>query len=74
LAGIYGTSEKLANGETHVVDESFIRQAIVSPNSVPLPNYKQIMPTFQGQIDEEQVLQLVAYVKSLGLQERSNGK
>ncbi len=49
-------------------------QAIVSPNSVALPNYKQIMPTFQGQIDEEQVLQLVAYVKSLGLQERSNGK
>jgi cytochrome c oxidase subunit II len=74
LAGIFGTSVKLANGETRVVDESFIREAIVSPNSVPLPNYKQIMPTFQGQIDEEQVLQLVAYVKSLGLQERSNGK
>ena len=74
LAGIYGTSVKLANGDTQVVDESFIRQAIVSPNSVTLPNYKQIMPTFQGQIDEEQVLQLVAYVKSLGLQERSNGK
>ena len=74
LAGIYGTSVKLANGENHVVDESFIREAIVSPNSVALPNYKQIMPTFQGQLDEEQVLQLVAYVKSIGLQERSNGK
>jgi cytochrome c oxidase subunit 2 len=74
LAGIYGTSVKLSNGESRTVDESFIRDAIVSPNSVALPNYKQIMPTFQGQIDEEQVLQLVAYVKSLGLQERSNGK
>jgi mono/diheme cytochrome c family protein len=28
------------------------------------------MPTFQGQINEEQVLQLIAYVKSLGTQER----
>lgn len=74
LAGIYGTTQKLANGESRVVDESLIRQAIMVPNSVQLPNYKQIMPTFQGQIDEVQVLQLVAYVKSLGLQERTNGK
>ena len=49
-----------------VVDETLIRQAIVNPNSIILPNYPPIMPTFQGQINEEQVLQLIAYVKSLG--------
>jgi cytochrome c oxidase subunit II len=74
LAGIYGTSVKLATGETRTVDESFLRQAIVVPDSLQLPNYKAIMPTFQGQVDEVQVLDLVAYVKSLGLQERTNGK
>jgi cytochrome c oxidase subunit II len=74
LVGLYGRPERLQSGETRVVDESLIRQAILDPNSVPLPNYRRIMPTFKGQVNEEQVLQLIAYVKSLGSQERTNGK
>ena len=66
-----GKPEKLRSGETRIVDEGLIRQAIVFPNSVILPNYPPVMPTFQGQINEEQVLQLIAYVKSLGTQERT---
>jgi cytochrome c oxidase subunit 2 len=58
-----------------LVDEALIRQAIVTPNSIILPSYPPIMPSYQGQINEEQVLQLIAYVKSLGTQERTtNGK
>jgi cytochrome c oxidase subunit 2 len=57
-----------------VVDESLIRQAILQPDSVQLPNYKNVMPTFKGQLTEEQMLQLVAYVKSLGTEERKNGQ
>ena len=71
LVGIYGRTEKLRDGLSRVVDESLIRQVIVNPNSVLLPNYPPIMPTFQGQVDEEQVLELIAYVKSLGTQERT---
>jgi cytochrome c oxidase subunit II len=74
LVGLYGKQEKLRDGSTRTVDESLIRQAIVNPNSVLLPNYPPIMPTFQGQVDEEQVLQLIAYVKSLGTLERTPGK
>jgi cytochrome c oxidase subunit II len=74
LDGIYGKPEKLQSGETQVVDETLIRQAIVNPNSVRMPGYEEIMPTYQGQINEEQVLQLIAYVKSLGSEERTNGK
>jgi cytochrome c oxidase subunit 2 len=70
LVGVYGKPEKLRSGDTKVVDETLIRQAIVNPNSILLPNYPPIMPTFQGQINEEQVLQLIAYVKSLGAEER----
>jgi cytochrome c oxidase subunit II len=71
LVGIYSKPEKLRSGDTKVVDETLIRQAIVNPNSIQLPNYPPIMPTFQGQINEEQVLQLIAYVKSLGPEERT---
>jgi len=73
LAGLYGKPEKLASGETRVVDEALIHQAITIPNSVHVPGRQAIMPTYQGQLDEEQILQLIAYVKSLGSQER-NGK
>jgi cytochrome c oxidase subunit 2 len=75
LAGAYGKEEELKTGEKRLVDEAFIRQAIITPNSVVLKNYPPIMPTFRGQVNEEQVLQLIAYVKSLGSEERnSNGK
>jgi cytochrome c oxidase subunit 2 len=74
LAGIYGQSEKFSDGSEHLVDDTLIRQAIVQPDSVQLPNYKNIMPTFKGQLSEEQMLQLIAYVKSLGAEERKNGQ
>lgn len=74
LLGLYGKSEKLKSGESRDVDESLVRDAIVNPNSVNLPNYPPIMPTYKGQVSEDQVLQLIAYVKSLGAQERTNGK
>ena len=75
LVGIYGKQEKLRNGDMKLVDEALIRQAIVNPNSIILPNYPPIIPSFQGQINEEQVLQLIAYIKSLGTEERkTNGK
>ena len=73
LVGLYGQPEKLASGEMRVVDETLIRQAILVPNSVHVPSYQPIMPTYQGQLTEEQILDLIAYVKSLGSQER-NGK
>ena len=75
LVGDYGKEEDSRVARSALVDEAFIRQAIINPNSVALKNYPPIMPTFRGQINEEQVLQLIAYVKSLASEERnSNGK
>jgi cytochrome c oxidase subunit II len=71
LVGVYGKPQKFASGETRVVDESLIQQAILTPNSIHLPNYQPVMPTYQGQIDQDQMLELIAYVKSLGSEERT---
>jgi cytochrome c oxidase subunit II len=71
LAGIYGTTQKMRDGNSKTVDEALIHQAIVNPNSMMLPNYPPIMPSFQGQVNEEQVLQLIAYIKSLEPEERT---
>jgi cytochrome c oxidase subunit 2 len=70
LEGLYGHPVKLRDGRTLIADESYIRKAISDPNSMPLPGYSPVMPSFQGQINEEQLLQLIEYIKSLGSQEK----
>lgn len=65
LQGLYGSQITLKGGQTRMVDEAFIRQAIVNPNSMPIADFAPIMPSFQGQLDEEQILELIGYVKSL---------
>jgi cytochrome c oxidase subunit 2 len=63
LRGLFGKPVKLQSGKTVVADDAFLRSAILSPT--PVPGYPPIMPTFQGQVSEDEVLQIVAYIKSL---------
>ena len=65
LRGVFGHPVRLASGLTATVDESYLREAILNPNSDPVAGYPPIMPAFQGQLDEEQVLDLIAYIRSL---------
>jgi cytochrome c oxidase subunit 2 len=65
LVGLFGKQVQLTNGRTVLADESYIRESIVNPQAVLTAGYQPIMPTFQGFISEEGLLQLVAYVKSL---------
>ena len=72
LVGLFNHTVKLQDGRTVTADDAYIRNAIVNPNSMPLPSYAPVMPSFQGQINEEQLLQLIAYIKSLGPEERKS--
>lgn len=65
LAGLAGTTVKLTGGGTALADESYLRESIVTPSAKVVEGYQPIMPTFQGLVSEEQLLQLVAYVQSL---------
>ena len=66
LAGIYGTSVTTAAGEREIVDESYLRTSILDPKRHIVSGFESTMPTFQGQITEEQVLELIAYIRTLG--------
>src|SRR6266581_2407561 len=48
-----------------VADEAYIRESILQPNAKIVAGYQPLMPTFQGQLTEEQILALTAYIKSL---------
>ena len=57
---------QLQNGTSVEVDEAYIRESILTPQSKIVRTYTNVqMPTFQGQVSEDGVLQLISYVKSL---------
>jgi cytochrome c oxidase subunit 2 len=65
LVGIYGKEVALADGKTIVVDEEYLRESILLPNAKTVAGYQPLMPTYQGQINEAGVMQLIAYMKTL---------
>ena len=57
---------QLAGGGTVKADEAYIRESILEPQAKIVSGFEPVMPTFQGLVTEEQVVQLIEYVKSLG--------
>lgn len=74
FVGLYGKPVKLTNGQTLVADDDYLRHCILFPSDRVVAGYPPIMPTFKGQITEEQLLQLIAYIKSLATQEGKASK
>ncbi len=66
LEGLFGSRVALAGGQTLVADENYVRESILQPQTKVVEGWNPIMPTYQGQVTEEQVSQLLAYIKSLG--------
>jgi cytochrome c oxidase subunit 2 len=65
LANKFGTQEQLANGSVVNVDETYVRESILTPQRKLVAGYQAVMPTFQGLVNEESVMALIEYVKSL---------
>ena len=66
LKGVYGSTVTLQNGQTVTADDAYVRESVLNPQAKVVAGFQPIMPTFQGLVTEEQLLQLIAYVKSLG--------
>ena len=65
LTNLMGRARPLQGGGTVVADEAYIRESIVNPQAKVVEGFQPIMPTFQGLVTEEQMLQLIAYIRSL---------
>jgi cytochrome c oxidase subunit 2 len=66
LRGVYGSQVHLASGETVTADATYVRRSILEPPAQVVAGYQPIMPTFKGQVSEENLFRLIAYIKSLG--------
>ena len=65
LNGFFGGKVKLADGSTVTADEEYIRESFFNPSAKIVAGYQPLMPSYQGQLTEEQTLDLISYVKSL---------
>ena len=65
LDGVYGSYQHMADGRTLYADERYIRDCILLPASERVAGYPPVMPSFSGQIPEENLMKLIAYIKSL---------
>jgi len=65
LAGVFGSKLTLTNGSQVLVNEAYLRDAILNPSQHVTSGYAPIMPTYQGQISEDGLIDLVEYLKTL---------
>jgi cytochrome c oxidase subunit 2 len=62
---LYRKRERLTTGKTVLADEAYLTRSMMDPGADIVAGYQNIMPTYQGQVSEEQILQLIAYIQSL---------
>jgi cytochrome c oxidase subunit 2 len=65
LAGLYMTKVDLAGGGTVIADDDYLRESILDSGAKIVKGYTAIMPSYRGQITEEQLFDLITYIKSL---------
>jgi cytochrome c oxidase subunit II len=57
---------QLNDGRTVIADDAYLRESILDPNAKIVAGFEpNVMPQFKGQVTEENVIQLIAYIKSL---------
>jgi cytochrome c oxidase subunit 2 len=69
LRGLYNKPVQLSDGRTVLADDAYIRESILDPNAKIAAGFEpNVMPEFKGQVSEENVIQLIAFIKSLSPQ------
>jgi cytochrome c oxidase subunit 2 len=66
LQGLFGQPVLLSDGSTVVADENYLRESILSPSAKIVAGYQPIMPSFNGRLSEDDILALIAYIRSIG--------
>jgi cytochrome c oxidase subunit 2 len=74
LVGLFGKKVTLTTKQTVIADEAYIRESIVDPQAKVAAGYAPVMPTFKGLITEDGLAQIVAYIKSLGTEQKAKAE
>ena len=74
LHGLLGRTVHLSDGRTLVADEAYVRDAVLLPKKDVVAGYEPIMPSFAGQISEEDLLAIIEYIRSTGDEHARTGQ
>ncbi len=66
LEGVFGRPVQFEEGTSVIADERYVRDSILTPRKQVVAGYAPIMPTFEAQVSEQDLLALIAYIKSIG--------
>lgn len=69
LEGLFGRPVQLSGGESVVADDDYLRDSILLPQKQVVAGYAPIMPSYEGQIGEDEILEIIAYIASLSERE-----
>lgn len=65
---LYGSQHPLASGQSVTVDENYIRESILDPKAKVVAGFQPVMPSFQGQLSDDDIASIIAYLKTLSEQ------
>jgi cytochrome c oxidase subunit II len=74
LEGVYGSPVPLSDGTVVIADERYVRDSILEPKAQVAAGYAPVMPTFAGQLSEDDLAKLVAYIQSIGPSKPEGGR
>jgi cytochrome c oxidase subunit 2 len=61
----FGSHQMMTSGEEILVDENYIRESILEPQAKVRSGYRAVMPTYKGQLKDEEISALIQFIKSL---------
>jgi cytochrome c oxidase subunit 2 len=64
LKGLFGKKVRLVDGSEILADEDYLRESILRPQAKIVEGYRPLMPTYEGQVDEEGLIALIAHIKT----------
>lgn len=70
LVGVFGKPVLLSDGTSVIADDAYIRESILDPGAKIVAGFRPIMPSFQGVLNEDQLLSVIAYIKSLSVSQQ----
>lgn len=65
FAGTFGKDRNFQDGSTLVADANYIRESVLTPNAKVVAGFQPAMPTFAGQLSEEEIMGVIEFIKSL---------
>lgn len=63
--GIWGEQHRFADGSSGKVDENYIRNSVLYPQKQVVTGYSPVMPSYQGQLDDDEITYVIEYIKTL---------